>query len=247
VAIHIGTAGWNIPRAHRDRFPARGAQLERYAWKLNGAEINTSFYRPHARTTYEKWAAVVPVGFKFAVKMPKVISHERLLLRVREPLERFLDEVDGLGGKLGPLLLQLPPSFAFNPRTVGRFLELLRKRHAGGVVCEPRHATWSRRGAERLLERFEVARVASDPARASGLDVPGGWPGLTYFRCHGSPRMYFSTYSPEWLTRLAETVGKTPSGTDAWCIFDNTGSGAAAGNAVELDAILRDPRENQTR
>jgi len=89
--------------------------------------------------------------------------------------------------------------------------------------------------------------VASDPARASGLDVPGGWPGLTYFRCHGSPRMYFSTYSPEWLTRLAETVGKTPSGTDAWCIFDNTGSGAAAGNAVELDAILRDPRENQTR
>ena len=140
---YVGSAGWNIPRVHRDRFAAGGSQLQRYASRLNAAEINTSFYRPHAPATYARWAAAVPATFRFAVKIPKLITHDRALLRAREPLEQFLDEVAGLGAKLGPLLLQLPPSFAFDARRVGRFLQLLRSRHDGLVVCEPRHATWT--------------------------------------------------------------------------------------------------------
>ena len=141
--IAIGTAGWNIPRAHKPRFPAVGTGLQRYAGGLNAVEINTSFYRPHAAQTYARWAAAVPAGFRFAVKMPKVISHERALTRARAPLEQFLAEIAGLGGTLGVLLLQLPPSHAFDARRVGRFFELLRARHDGAVVCEPRHATWA--------------------------------------------------------------------------------------------------------
>jgi len=129
--IYVGSAGWNIPRAHKARFPDEGSQLQRYAARLNAAEINTSFYRPHAPDTYARWAAAVPRSFRFAVKMPKTISHERALLRSREPLERFLQEIAGLGRALGPLLLQLPPSHAFHARRVGRFLELLRARHEG--------------------------------------------------------------------------------------------------------------------
>jgi len=234
---YVGSAGWNIPRIHRDRFAADGSQLQRYASRLNAAEINTSFYRPHAAATYERWASAVPAAFRFAVKMPRFITHDRALLRAREPLEQFLEEVAGLGAKLGPLLLQLPPSFAFDSRRVGRFLELLRGRHDGFVVCEPRHATWTTATAARLFEQFRVARVAADPPRAAGLDCPGGWPGVVYYRWHGSPRPYFSPYAAADLDRLAAAV--SASGTlPAWCVFDNTGSGAAAGNALDLSARL---------
>lgn len=234
--IRVGTAGWNIPRAHRARFPETGSQLQRYAARLNAAEINTSFYRPHAIATYERWAAAVPSGFRFSVKVPKVITHERALTRAREPLVRFLDEISGLGKHLGPLLVQLPPSHAFDGRRVGRFFELLRARHEGPVICEPRHVTWTTRAAEALLVTFRVVRAAADPPRAAGLEEPGGWRGLVYYRWHGSPRPYFSPYSPEQLRALAVKV--SGCGCDAWCIFDNTGSGSAAGNALDLRALL---------
>jgi uncharacterized protein YecE (DUF72 family) len=178
----------------------------------------------------------VPASFRFAVKIPKLVTHDRALLRAREPLERFLDEIRGLGTRLGPLLVQLPPSSAFDARRVGRFLDLLRSRHAGSIVCEPRHPTWTTPAATLLLERFHIARVAADPPRAPGLDVPGGWGGVIYYRWHGSPRPYFSRYAPEDLDRLASVVALTPA--ETWCIFDNTGSGSAAGNALDLTARL---------
>jgi uncharacterized protein YecE (DUF72 family) len=234
--IYVGSAGWNIPRAHQPRFPLGGSQLARYGARLNAAEINTSFYRPHAPETYQRWAHAVPPDFRFAVKIPKDITHERGLRRAREPLTRFLSETAGLGGRLGPLLIQLPPSHAFEARRVGRFLELLRARHEGPVVCEPRHATWTSDAATRLLVQFEVARVAADPPRAAGLDAPGGWPGLVYYRWHGSPRQYFSSYTTEQLAGLAGKL--SGSAVDGWCIFDNTGSGSAAGNALELRVHL---------
>lgn len=238
--IYIGTAGWNIPRVHKDRFATEGTGLQRYASRLNAAEINSSFYRSHAAATYERWAAAVPRGFLFAVKMPKAITHERALLRSREPLIRFLDEIAALGSTLGPLLMQLPPSHAFDSRRVGRFLGLLRGMFDGDVVCEPRHATWTSVAAAKMLNGARVARVAADPPRAVGLEAPGGWPGLVYFRWHGSPRPYFSAYAGEQLQELALKLSR--SAVDAWCVFDNTGSGAAAGNALDLRECLSPPR-----
>ena len=256
--IYIGSAGWNIPRVHKDRFPAAGSVLRRYGTRLNATEINTSFYRPHAAATYERWASGVPRDFRFSVKIPKVITHEHALLRTRQALERFLGEIAGLGDKLGPLLIQLPPSHTYEPRRTARFFELLRARHEGEVVCEPRHATWTSDAATRLLQKFKIARVAADPPRAAGLETPGGWPGLVYYRWHGSPRPYFSTYSMEQLAGLAvklirvdtrprsARVAHSPRSfaargapVDVWCIFDNTGSGSAAGNALDLRAITK--------
>ncbi|MCU1381693.1 MAG: hypothetical protein JWL71_390 [Acidobacteria bacterium] len=239
MAAYVGSAGWNIPRVHRDRFALEGSQLQRYASRLNAAEINTAFYRPHAAAVYERWAASVPASFRFAVKMPKVISHERALTRAREPLLRFLAEIAGLGRTLGPLLLQLPPSFAFEVRRAGRFFTLLRSLHTGPVVCEPRHATWTCTAADRLFASHEIARVGADPPRAPGLETPGGWRGLVYHRWHGSPRPYFSPYEPAALDRLHASIA--PLAVDVWCIFDNTGSGAAAGNALDLTQRLTPP------
>jgi uncharacterized protein YecE (DUF72 family) len=242
VAAYIGSAGWNIPRAHRERFAEEGSQLRRYASRLNATEINTSFYRPHATKIYERWASTVPAGFRFAVKIPKLITHDRALIRIREPLTRFLGEIAGLGRALGPLLVQLPPSFAFETRRAGRFFTLLRRLHLGAVVCEPRHVTWTSATATRLLIDHEIARVAADPARAPGLEHPGGWAGIVYYRWHGSPRSYFSAYAPETLEGLAANV--TLALVDTWCIFDNTGSEAAGWQRARSRGT---PRWRQTR
>jgi uncharacterized protein YecE (DUF72 family) len=231
---YIGTAGWNIPRAHRDRFPAGGSQLQRYATLLTGTEINTSFYRSHAAATYERWGAGVPASFRFAVKLPKVLTHERSLEPDRDALARFLDEIAGLGSKIGPILIQLPPSLTFEERRVAAFFELLRASFTGAVVCEPRHPTWAAAQATPLFVSYEIARVAADPPRAPGLSTPGGWSGLVYYRLHGSPQPYFSTYPPQRITDLAARLRAAT--VPAWCIFDNTGSGAAAANALELVA-----------
>ncbi|MFD1787572.1 DUF72 domain-containing protein [Sphingomonas floccifaciens] len=115
----IGTAGWSIPASERSSFPNEGTTLERYAAVMPSVEVNTSFYRPHRRQTWERWAASTPDDFRFSVKMPKEISHVRRLIDVIDPLDRFMDEVGGLEGKLDILLLQLPPSFAFDRATVG--------------------------------------------------------------------------------------------------------------------------------
>jgi uncharacterized protein YecE (DUF72 family) len=237
-SIMIGTAGWSLPKAYAPHFPGDGSHLERYAQRLSAVEINTSFYRPHRVATYEKWAAAVPAGFRFAVKVPRAITHERRLTDVDEVLARFLGEVAGLGSKLGPLLLQLPPSLAFDCASAARFPPTFRRCFACDIVCEPRHATWFTQDVDKVLCDHAIARVAADPAPVREAGRPGGWLDLAYYRLHGSPRMYRSAYEPPVLTRIAERLHqKTIQGRRAWCIFDNTAEFAALGNALETLAL----------
>jgi len=238
----IGTAGWSIPRAFAAQCGGPGTHLERYGRLFHGVEINSSFYRPHAAKTYARWASSTPPGFQFTVKVPRLITHELALRRARAGLERLLAESAGLGEKRGPLLVQLPGSHSFDGRVAGRFFDLLRSLYDGPVVCEPRHASWLVAGADALLARQQVARAGADPARAPGLDRPGGWPGLVYYRLHGSPRMYWSRYEAGFIDVVATSLCSLPSSVDAWCIFDNTASGAAMQNARELRLrIEREP------
>ncbi|GEP12214.1 DUF72 domain-containing protein [Methylobacterium gnaphalii] len=229
----IGTAGWSIPKAYTDQFPSSGSHLERYAQRFNAVEINTSFYRPHRVTTYARWAASVPEQFRFAVKIPRSITHERLLENADELLKRFLEEVSGLEQKLGILLLQLPPSLVFQTNTTGKFLELLRRAALANVVCEPRHPSWFAPSVDALLADLRIARVAADPAPVPEASEPGGWRGLSYYRLHGSPKIYYSPYSPDALDALARRLSaEARDGLPNWCIFDNTANYAAAGDAL---------------
>lgn len=239
--IIVGTAGWSIPRATATEFPGVGSHLERYSRVLRGAEINSSFHRPHARAVYERWAASTPGDFRFAVKLPRTITHDGELRRARAALTAFFQQVTGLGTKLGPLLVQLPPSLVFNGRVASSFFATLRSLHDGHVVCEPRHPTWFEGPAEALLVRARVARVATDPSRITAALVPGGWRpergGLTYYRLHGSPRKYWSRYPSERIRRWADELRVHAARGEVWLIFDNTASGAAAENALELAAL----------
>jgi uncharacterized protein YecE (DUF72 family) len=234
--IRIGTAGWSAPRDVA-AFPAEGTGLERYAAVFNAVEINSSFYRPHQRKTYERWATSTPVGFRFAVKVPRTITHERRLADVAEPVVQFLGECGGLGDRLGPLLIQLPPSLKFDADLVERFLAAWREATPAATVLEPRHPTWFEAPAETLLGAFQVARVAADPAIVPAAAEPGGWSGLTYRRLHGSPRMYATSYDDVRLDSLAERMTDETASPLSWCVFDNTQFGAATTDALKLMAL----------
>ena len=232
----VATAGWTIPRTVATQFPAEGVGLERYAARFDAVEINSTFYRSHQASTYARWVASTPPHFRFAVKLPKSITHGARLIGSMPLVEAFRTEVLQLGDKLGPLLVQLPPSLAFDPAVAEPFFAGLRRLWPGPVVCEPRHASWFETAADALLSACQVGRVAADPARHPAAAAPGGWTGLRYWRLHGSPRMYFSPYDDPALTALACEI-RAQAGA-SWCVFDNTASGAAAANALVLKAML---------
>ncbi len=234
---YVGCAGWSLPRAAQTRFPAAGSHLARYAARFPAVEINSSFYRPHRPATYARWAAAVPPGFRFSVKLPRAITHERRLGEPDALLDAFLAEAGALGPTLGCLLVQLPPSLAFDAPVAGAFWAALRARHDGPVAAEPRHASWFTPEADELLGAWRVGRVAADPARVPAAAEPGGWAGTVYYRLHGSPRTYYSAYDAATLDALAPRLRArtaAPGTAPPWCVFDNTALGAATANALDL-------------
>ena len=234
MIVRIGTAGWSIPAAYAEHFPGEGTHLERYAARFSAVEINSSFYRPHRPATYARWAASVGPDFRFAVKLPKAITHERRLIDIGDPLDRFMTEIAALGPKLGPVLVQLPPSLVFSAPVAEAFFARMRNRLEGSIVCEPRHASWFSAEAEALLIRHRIARVAADPAPVPEAATPGGWAGLAYFRLHGAPRIYWSEYGPSGVAAHAAALTARTAASAVWTIYDNTAAGAALGDALRL-------------
>jgi uncharacterized protein YecE (DUF72 family) len=231
--VYIGTAGWALPRIHQAHFGANGTHLERYSAVFSATEINSSFYRPHRLSTYERWAASTPEHFRFSVKAPKTVSHAIGL--ATPELDAFFAESAGLGAKLGSILIQLPPKRAFVEADARQLLSAFRDRTNCGIVLEPRHASWFTEEVNDLLVDLKVARVAADPPRAPRADIPDGWSGLTYYRLHGSPVIYRSEYGEQRLKSIAQSVlAAMKSGSEPWCIFDNTTSYAATGDALGL-------------
>ena len=213
--------------------------MERYSQVFNSCEINSSFYRPHKTETWERWAKSVPAEFRFSVKAPRSITHEAKLNCSSESLSSFLQQIKFLYDKLGPVLIQLPPSLGFEHSRARRFLSLLRESYGGDVVWEPRHASWFDDRVDDLLKEFHIARVAADPPCVPAASRPGGAASLVYFRLHGSPRRYYSVYSNEFLGLLCGQLANLATNSRVWCVFDNTASGSAIQNALELNAKLR--------
>jgi uncharacterized protein YecE (DUF72 family) len=229
--IFVGTAGWALDANAKPLFDEGESHLARYATRLSAVEINSSFYRPHRVATYVRWAASVPDEFRFAVKLPRAITHLARLKNSKALLDAFHGQVTGLGEKLGPVLIQLPPSLGFDLDVAKEFLVAMRTRFAGALVLEPRHASWFGPSAGALMEKFNVTRAHADPEPVSGRgDVRGAF---QYYRWHGSPVMYRSNYDEAALAALA---AKLKDGD--WCIFDNTAEGAAISNALSLQKML---------
>lgn len=246
LPLLVGCAGWRIPAAFAAQFAPGESHLQRYAGRFPAVEINSSFYRPHRPQTYTRWAESVPPDFRFSVKLPRTISHDARLAGCEAQLTRFAAQACALGAKLGCILVQLPPSLAFHAARDHAFFTLLRSMLGCMVACEARHPSWFDSQATSLLVAQGVTRVQADPP--AGLRGPFvATTAAAYLRWHGYPTVYYSSYSDRQMADLAQQLGGDRNGATSWCIFDNTASGAATGNALALldfatasqDSLLR--------
>ena len=208
--------------------------LRRYAGTFDFVEINSSFYRQVRKATCEKWVREVPDNFLFSVKMHRLITHYTRL-KDKDLLGDFFGSVAGLGEKLAVVLIQLPPTLAFDTAVAGKFFAALRRHFRGYAVCEPRHASWSGEEAKSVLSGHRIARVITEIPDDKTPLTPKGLP--VYIRLHGAPRRYYSSYSEEQLRQLAIFLAGHPR-RPRFVVFDNTASSAGVLNALELRRLL---------
>lgn len=230
--IRIGTAGWSIPGEFQSFFPAEGSHLERYSRVFNCVEINSTFNKIHRADTFEKWASVTPSDFEFSLKLHRSFTHNPDLKYKVSDLKNNIQLMSHLGPKWTVLLLQFPGKLEFNQKKMSKFYEVIRKNFSGAVVVEPRNLTWLSQESKQLLKEYKISKVVADPERCphKTKDVLK-FGGISYFRLHGSPEIYKSSYSKNFLKDLAKDLN---SYKNCWCIFDNTTYGKATGNALTL-------------
>ncbi|WP_342118211.1 DUF72 domain-containing protein [Pseudoduganella sp. OTU4001] len=247
ASVTIGIAGWSLARPDVELFPpaGSGSALARYAAVFDAVEINSSFYRPHRPETYERWANSVPAGFRFAVKLPRTVTHEKRLQDVDAELDRFISEAGTLGEKLGWVLVQTPPSLRFDAPAaealfagLGARLANIPHGHSGGpsLACEARHGSWFTLEATELLRRLDVIRVVADPPAGEPGPFAPAMADASYVRLHGSPHIYRSIYEPERLAKVAAWLARQQG--QALVIFDNTMSMTQARQAIQLRDLL---------
>jgi uncharacterized protein YecE (DUF72 family) len=170
--LYLGTSGWSYAdwegTVYPERLPA-GARLSEYVKKYATVEIDSTFYGTPRRSTVEKWREVAPEGFRFAAKFPQEITHERTLAGCSGLARSFVETMALLGDKLGPLLVQLPPSFDVDAMgTLEDFLTDL----TGGFryAVEVRHRSWLRSDLPKLLEERNVALTLIDYPRMPRME-----------------------------------------------------------------------------
>jgi uncharacterized protein YecE (DUF72 family) len=236
-ALHVGTSGWHYAHWKGPFYPEGmpPAQfLPYYAAHLRSAEVNNSFYRlPEART-FAAWRDAVPEGFVFAVKGSRYITHIKKLKDPQEPLARLYGRVEALGGKLGPILFQLPPRWRFDAGRLEGFLGALSGAHRHAF--EFRDPSWFDPRAFGALARHGAAFCIYDLAGLTSPPVVTA--GFVYVRLHGPGAAYQGRYTPEALRACADALAAwRREGRDAYCYFDNDEAGHAVHNAMELAAI----------
>ncbi len=235
--VRIGTAGWTVPTHLTSRFEKNGSHLERYSQTFNSVEINSSFYRHHKPETYKRWAESVPEDFRFSVKLNQIFTHDQRLHADESELTRTLEGIRELNEKWGALLIQLPPSLQYVPEIADVFFAQVRQSYSGPIVFEPRHRSWAT--SAKLLNRFEISKVKADPEPVPMTDPKWHSKSISYYRLHGSPDLYRSSYSYATLRNLSlQMQNQLDSIHEIWCIFDNTALSHATTNALDLGEII---------
>jgi len=230
--IRIGTSGYNYPEwrgsFYPEKFPPK-QMLPYYAERFSTVEINYTFYRmPNARTV-ASWDAETPAGFSFTLKAPQRITHIARLREIADPLRYFLDTAAGLGGKLGPVLFQLPPNFK---KDLERLDGLLGKLPAGlRCAFEFRHESWFAGDVYERLRAGNAALCVADTEEATTpLEVTADW-GYLRLRDQGYTKADLQQWS-ETIRRLGEKWR------DAFVYFKHEEAGTGPAFASQLRALL---------
>ena len=234
MTVWIGTSGWQYDDWRGPVYPSSLSQrrwLEWYAERFATVESNNAFYRLPERRTFEDWAARTPDDFRMAVKVSRYLTHVKRLRAPAEPVDRFAARVAGLGPKLGPVLVQLPPQLELERarllRTLDRFPDGMR------VAVEFRHASWFTDEIRRDLTERGVALCLADRRGVLGpVWRTASW---TYLRFHqglARPRpSYGDAALAGWAERLAAQWGP---GDECWVYFNNDHHAAAPNDAARF-------------
>lgn len=251
AALYIGTSGWSYPWSsfYPEGLPSRD-YLHYYSLTFRAVEVNYSFYHLPRPATYDAWARSTPADFVFAVKLSRYITHIKKLSRVGESLKKFLANASSLGPKLGPVLVQLPPSMRFDCERLESFLEEVHETErvieniaSLRVAFEFRHSSWFESPAiERtagVLAKHEAAFVF---AHSSRYPYPESEPLTTdfvYLRFHGPGRMFASRYGKKSLSRWVPSIRKwLREGRKVHAYFNNDVEGYAVSDALDLKEAL---------
>lgn len=241
--LHIGTSGWSYAHWAGLFYPAGAkpaAYLEYYATQFDCVELNASFYHVPTAKVVEGWARRTSPSFRFCAKVNRFITHRRKLVDVAEPLERFLAVFAPLGARLGPFLIQLPPSLAFDPQVASTFLGLLKPHQSTHeFAIEARHASWFGAEALGLLGSAGIGFVIAD---SGGCFVEGEavTSSVVYLRFHGPGGLYSSPYSARELSKQAHRIRDwLAEGHHVWAFFNNDMEGHAVRNARELRDLVK--------
>lgn len=243
-AFRVGTSGWSYPHWRGVLYPeeARPADwLGIYANTFGTVELNSSFYHMPRPETFRKQAAQTPEGFVFAVKAHRSITHEMRLQGAAARWAEFITSALELGEKLGPVLLQFPPSMRAQASLLEEFLEMHAaeaRRRALRLAFEFRHASWFESEAGQILRRHGAALAVADSSRypRAPLEPQGVF---VYLRFHGPAALFASSYGEEqleeWAGRIRAWLGE---GRDVYAYFNNDAQGCAVRNALRLRELV---------
>lgn len=241
MPVFVGTSGW-MYRDWRGSFYPRELPQRRwlayYADQFSTVELNNAFYRLPSYDHFAAWRERLPSGFVVALKASRFLTHIKRLREPAEPVARLLDHARGLGDRLGPVLLQLPPTLKAAPELLDDCLAAFPSRVR--VAVEPRHLSWWSDEVRSVLERRGVALCWAD--RRSSMSTPmwrtADW---GYVRLHEGRASPWPRYGhgalASWAGRLADNF---TSAEDVYVYFNNDPGGAAIDNARTLIAALQD-------
>jgi uncharacterized protein YecE (DUF72 family) len=237
--VRIGTSGWEYEHWRGAFYPAelpRHRWLQFYADAFDTVELNSTFYRLPAAAVFAGWGRRAPDGFAFAVKASRYLTHVRRLRDPAEPIDRLWTRARRLGGRLGPMLYQLPPRWKPNLERLGTFLELVPRGLPQAI--EIRDARWYGPDLAHALARAGVALCLHDMPGSvpPSLDPIGP---IAYVRFHGAGSRYGGSYSSQhlaaWADRLADWAG---AGMPTWAYFNNDLGGHAVRDAQRLREMV---------
>lgn len=231
MPVVLGTSGWHYAHWRPQFYPASMGPahwLEYFSERFAAVEVNNAFYRLPERTTFEHWRDTVPADFTVAVKASRYLTHVKRLKDPAEPVARLMDRVIGLGPRLGPILLQLPPNLKADSEQLDETLAAFKG--AVRVAVEPRHPSWFTKDVRAVLERRGSALCLAD---GGPVEIPmwrtTDW---TYVRFHGGrgrpPSCYMRRELEAWIERWAQQWGDSE---DTYCFFNNDVHGCALRDA----------------
>jgi uncharacterized protein YecE (DUF72 family) len=239
VAVIIGTSGWQY-KDWRGRFYPQGLPqsrwLEHYARRFCAVEVNNTFYRLPGPGTFTDWADRTPDGFVWVVKASRYLSHVKRLQDPAEPVQRLLDHAEGLRARMGPVLLQLPPTMKAEPGRLDETLSCFADRDVK-VCVEPRHETWFTDATFDLLRRHDAALCLTDRLNRRGpLVRTANW---GYLRFHEGTASPWPRYGRAALDAWAERLADLLPGQDTYVFFNNDPGCWAVENARQFALACR--------